>query len=31
MKSSVWGPFAFLAAVALGLFGWNKFWNKKDE
>ena len=31
MKSSIWGPFAFLAAVALGLFGWNKFWNKKDE
>ena len=31
MKSSIWGPFAFLAAVALGLFGWNKYWNKKDE
>lgn len=31
MKSSIWGPFAFLAAVALGLFGWSRFWNKKDE
>ncbi|MBR5753254.1 MAG: hypothetical protein IKX83_02085 [Clostridia bacterium] len=31
MKSSLWGPFAFLAAEALALFGWNKFWRKKDE
>ena len=31
IKSSIWGPFAFLAAEALALFGWNKYWNKKDE
>ena len=31
MKSSIWGPFAFLAAEALALFGWNKYWRKKDE
>lgn len=31
MSSSVWGPFAFLALCGLGLFGWNKTWNKKDE
>ncbi len=31
MKSSVWGPFAFLAVEALALFGWSKAWKKKDE
>ncbi len=31
MKSSVWGPFAFLAVTALALFVWNQKWNKKDE
>ncbi|MBO7681690.1 MAG: hypothetical protein ILO43_08635 [Clostridia bacterium] len=31
MKSSLWGPFAFLAVEALALLGWNKYWKKKDE
>ena len=31
MKSSLWGPWAFLAVEAAALFGWSKFWNKKDE
>lgn len=31
MKSSVWGPFAFLGVEALGLLWWNKYWKKKDE
>lgn len=30
MKSSIWGPFAFLAAVALAIFGWSKA-HKRDE
>lgn len=31
MKSSVWGPFAFLGAEALALLGWNKSWKKKKD
>ncbi len=31
MKSSVWGPFAFLAAEALALLAWNKSWKKKKD
>ena len=31
MKSSVWGPFAFLGAEALALLAWNKSWKKKKD
>lgn len=31
MKSSVWGPFAFLGAEALALLAWNKTWKKKKD